>query len=219
MPFMKRALQVAQDAKADLVIQVGDFGFWPNATYAAGVNKAFKKAGMPLGIIKGNHDSPRDAQAWMRGDLMDPGLTCIPNGTVEVFDEVRVGFMGGAVSIDQKFRVENKSWWADEVPSDDEFELAKANGPVDVWVTHDAVDMPPGKPVYRFGPKIDTECSIMRHKMTLLREALKPRLHIHGHWHYRYACAQPYGRTIGLDCECDAALLLVEFNENGVVVG
>ena len=49
--------------------------------------------------------------------------------------------MGGAESTDKKYRKEGESWWARELPSDEEYEdalknLAKVNFEVDIVLTH-----------------------------------------------------------------------------------
>jgi hypothetical protein len=65
----------------------------------------------------------------------------------EVFDinGVKVFAMGGASSHDRERRTEGVSWWAEELPSDAEYENAKKNlaahgWKVDYIITHCAAD-------------------------------------------------------------------------------
>jgi len=219
IPYMLKAVEVGIDAGADLVVQVGDFGFWPKSDFAVRVDKMFKKAELPLGVVRGNHDEPEQAfsSRWQT-NIFEPGLSVIRDGSVLDFNGTKVGFMGGAVSVDQESRFTGLSWWPNEVPSKEDFDYAIENGPVEVWVTHDSVEVPPVMNAYSFGPRIDTQLSIQRNQMRRVFHALKPRLHIHGHWHCRYTAETDYGRVIGLDFENMDGFMLVSFDEN-VTVG
>lgn len=46
--------------------------------------------------------------------------------------------MGGATSIDKEIRTENKTWWKEEIPTDDEWDCARKNfvGYADYILTH-----------------------------------------------------------------------------------
>lgn len=211
MPYMMRVLEIAKNAEAGLVIQVGDFGFWPNSTYAKKVGKKFEAAGLPLWVVDGNHDDPVERVKFTAEPTFKPGLTAMPRGAVTQIGTKRVGFMGSAVSVDQEVRMPGRSWWPEEIMCDAEMHTAIRNGPVDVWVTHDAVEIPPVMKPYSFGPKIDAAISEQRFRMRKCFDALKPKLHIHGHWHCRYSAETKYGQVIGLDFEGDNGILLVDF--------
>lgn len=219
MAYMRHALDAALRANADLVVQVGDFGFWPSKSFSAIVNDEFTAANMPLWAIRGNHDFTGDAYQYLTTPTFTPGLQLVSDGWKTEIDGVSVGFLGGAVSVDQEARIEGRSWWSDEITSDDNVKAALFNGPVDVWVTHDAVFRPPMKEPWAFSPYVEMQLSIQRQKMEKVFHALKPRLHIHGHWHCRYRAETPYGRVIGLDYECMDGLMLIDFTEGKVQVG
>ena len=219
LAFMRHALELAKTSEADLVIQVGDFGFWPSKSFSSIVDNDFIKGAMPLWVIRGNHDFMGDAYQYLKTPTFEPGLTLLNDGWKTDFDGVSVGFLGGAVSVDQDARIMGRSWWPDEVTSDDNVEAALFGGPVDVWVTHDAVYNPPGKEPWRFQGYITDKLEVQRNKMAKVFRALRPSLHIHGHWHCRYQAPTHYGRVIGLDYENVAALMLVEFSDGKVVVG
>lgn len=209
--FMRNVLRVAQEGDVDLVVQVGDFGFWPNSSFSRTVDQEFTNAGMPLWVIRGNHDFTTDAYQYLKPPTFDPGLTLVSDGWRTEIDGVSIGFLGGAVSVDQDSRTEGRSWWADEITSDDNVEAALFNGPVDVWVTHDAVNRPPMKEAWSFPPHIQHQLDLQTDRMRRAFFALKPRLHIHGHWHCRYTAPTHYGRVIGLDYESKSAILLIDF--------
>lgn len=219
LAYMRHALKVAQEASADLVVQVGDFGFWPSKSFSSIVDNDFTEGEMPLWVIRGNHDFTGDAYQYLKTPTFDPGLTLISDGWRTIIDNVSIGFLGGAVSVDQDSRLVGRSWWADEVTSDDNIDAALFNGPVDVWVTHDSVYRPEIEALWNFTPWIEDQLKTQNDKMRKAFHALKPRLHIHGHWHCRYQAETHYGRVIGLDYENNSGLLLVDFNDGETVVG
>jgi Icc-related predicted phosphoesterase len=169
----------------ELVLQVGDFGVFPNPSalteekigkYGVGDYEALVEEGwsapIPTYFCKGNNE---DFQALE--NRLVPGLTYVPDGEVITLGESRVAFLGGI--------------WA---PKSYAFELPKPNHisraavenlisrEFDVLVCHDA---PAGtrypNRVYAVGaPPIRD-----------LIEAKQPRLVLHGHHHL------PGERTMG----------------------
>lgn len=219
LAYMRHVLRIAQEVNAQLVVQVGDFGFWPSKSFSSIVNNDFIEGEMPLWVIRGNHDFTGDAYQYLKTPTFEPGLTLISDGWKTEIDGVSIGFLGGAVSVDQDARVPGRSWWPDEITSDDNVAAALFNGPVDVWVTHDAVFRPPMKEEWLFNGWISDQLKVQQKKMQHVFEKLKPRLHIHGHWHCRYSAPTHYGQVIGLDFENASAILLVDFTEKGIEVG
>jgi UDP-2,3-diacylglucosamine pyrophosphatase LpxH len=122
-----------------VIIQVGDFGYWPGLElrYQAGA----KAVGHPFEIlfIEGNHDHVVDVPycRW-------PGAVYVPRGSVMELDGKRVLFMGGATSVDRKWRSKAPlgphPWFEEEVVTEADVERALQNvrggGPIDLMVTH-----------------------------------------------------------------------------------
>lgn len=209
--YMRRVLDIAKETGVTLVIHVGDFGFWPGSVWTGKINKMFKRARVALWVIDGNHDWPEGFAMYVKPiDNIKPGLTTIPRGSVKTIGRTKIGFMGGAVSIDQSARTHGRSWWPSEMLTPEDVNTAIANGPVDIWVTHDAVEHPPVIQPRSFSPHLEQQLSMQRAMMRKVYDALKPPLHIHGHWHARYTSEAKYGRVIGLDYESDAGIFLME---------
>jgi predicted phosphodiesterase len=107
----------------DMSIQVGDLGagFVPLPTTLSVKHRN----------IRGNHDSPQALQSYPNW---------IPDGKVEIIDETKIMFMGGAFSIDRYRRIEGVSWWADEECTIEQFysfmDIVQKEQP-DIIVTHD----------------------------------------------------------------------------------
>jgi len=127
--------KIPQDAT---IIQVGDFGYWPDRMRRW--DRMWEKLGRerPIYFIDGNHEyhpnlsHDKPTEVWK-------GLIHIPRGHVEVIDGKRIAFFGGAFSPDRIFRKLGRDYFLDEVPSQEEFQrLLDIEGPIDMMVTHTA---------------------------------------------------------------------------------
>ena len=152
---------------------------------------------MQLLWIDGNHeDHSRLASLPLAGDGTRPisdHVTHLPRGfrwTWQDSDGKRYTWLalGGAVSVDRRWRTPGRSWWAEERISRNDADAAIAGGPVNVMVSHDA---PNGVTIPGIGAN-DWPADVLRdadaHR-TLLREvvdAVQPQHLWHGHYHVRY---------------------------------
>lgn len=151
---------------AERSIQVGDFGM--------GFIKELPQFDANHRFIRGNHDSP---------EVCKNNPNWIPDGTVEN----DVMFIGGAWSIDWKYRTPGISWWNDEECSMEQFdEFCEKYREIKprVMITHDA---PIGAIVKMFNP-----ASLYQAKTQLFFEHLldihSPQIWIFGHWHIDTTC-------------------------------
>lgn len=99
-------------------------------------------------FVDGNHENhdtlvDMDVERWHGGLVhrIDDRLIHLMRGQVFTIDGLSVFTMGGAHSPDWNHRVEGESWWAAEMPDDEEYETARANlkatdGAVDLILTH-----------------------------------------------------------------------------------
>lgn len=162
-------------------IQVGDFfiGMGGNDYWHEQIN-AFHSANLGHRFIRGNHDDPGRCRREMVG--------WIPDGTVEG----EVMLLGGAYSIDRKFRVEGQDWWDDEELSIEELyqmiDLYAETKPR-VMITHDAptsiteaMFIKGGLAVGKMNAKtIPTLTGFALETMFAIH---KPEVWFFGHWHY-----------------------------------
>lgn len=228
--FFNQVIDIAIDNEIDLVIQVGDFGFWPEKRdeamrpfpdpvdgFAALVNRRARNNSLPVWVVRGNHDWRVEAELYPGNMDLTPGLHYIRDGSRVKLSEAIFLFTGGAVSVDQQARTEGLSWWPDEIVSMADILSSIEGGVCDVWITHDSVTIPPMKRPLSFGPKVDMEVSIQKQRMEAIFNQVRPRLHIHGHWHCRYTAPTHYGNVIGVSCESQDALMLLTIDEHGKV--
>lgn len=141
-------------------------------------------------FVDGNHDNcdalaDMDEEEWHGGLVhrVDARLIHLTRGQVFDIDGVRVFTMGGAHSPDWMDRVEGESWWATEMPDEDERDAARANlaaagGAVDVVVTHTC-------PTELLGEALDGEQAARPDEQTdFLQELYDERLSGFDHWFF-----------------------------------
>lgn len=115
------------------LIQVGDFG-WYSSTRR---DFASVEPHIPVYWIDGNHEE--FPLIW---DITTPtevlsNITYVPRGTVMELGGRKIGFMGGAASVDKNIRlIRNMEWYESEVITPED--VAKMDGidTVDIFVTH-----------------------------------------------------------------------------------
>ena len=187
------------------ILQLGDFGFWPGThgqTFLTYVNKLLTKNGQYLYVTPGNHEDyhqiydfqqiNRDGWVVARAHIL-----IAPRGHRWSWEGVSFVSLGGAPSVDRKWRVENekagrrKSWWMEEAITEKDIMKTIAGGHADVMVAHDA---PYGVPqIEKFiapNPngfyKDDLEYALKgRNDMLTVVDIVRPKVFIHGHYHIR----------------------------------
>jgi len=128
--------------RPDVVIQVGDFGYWPGEHY---FNKrkwnrywdpSFIKTPVPLYFCDGNHENhPKLIEATKDNNEIAPNVFYQKRGSVLVLGGIRILFMGGAFSIDKAWRVPGKDWFPEETISQtDVYNLPETD--IDMVVSH-----------------------------------------------------------------------------------
>lgn len=155
-------------------LQIGDFGYGFDNDFDFLANKWFED-NRQARFIRGNHDS---YQACKKS------VGFIDDGTFE--NEIM--FIGGAWSIDWKYRVPGVSWWEDEQIDDNRFDQ----------ILHDILDIRPKVIISHEGPNQFIQPAmfdsgrisgqIYYNKtaayLTSIFEQHQPKLWIMGHWHF-----------------------------------
>ena len=105
--FVKHALNKARESKADILMQVGDFGFFPHMSWGQDflreVETSAALAGVPVWWIDGNHDNHDELRALTlgRASLVDisPNIVHAARGTRWEWGGLKFGAFGGAFSV------------------------------------------------------------------------------------------------------------------------
>ena len=211
----KAIIDVAKAEEIDKIIQVGDFGVWPGAEgaeYLKILSRYLVKRDINLYFVPGNHEDYNQIDEWTRtlpknedGHIeIEPNLFYAGKVNAWTWEGKRFASVGGAVSIDKKWRKLNESWWKQETLSSQEELDAQALGKVDFLFTHDCPHIHPFH-----GLKEDVESEIHRFSMTKIGRALQPELWFHGHmhWYAEYLFEHQKGltRVYGLDADSKAS--------------
>lgn len=146
-----RLRRFAESTKVEVVVlQCGDFGYWPHTGQAADAVSNIKNA-VPFlhdGHVKlfwcdGNHENHDALDALERRYPGQPFIEVAPHIHFATFGSVlklaagTVLFAGGAVSSDKEGRTPGESWWAQETIDDaDMARLPEATTRVDIVVSH-----------------------------------------------------------------------------------
>ena len=145
----KRFSQQKLLAKNDYVIICGDFGgVWNNSSSDLYWLKWLHKKNFTTLFVDGNHENfyllnSFPTEIWNGGKIhrINDSIFHLMRGQIFNINGLLFFTMGGATSHDKEFRIENKSWWKEEMPSNEEFNdafhnLDKYNWKVDYVITH-----------------------------------------------------------------------------------
>lgn len=134
--------------KDAIVIQVGDFGIWPNEKPRWNGSTWLDN---PIYFIKGNHEyHPYFAGITEPTELWDR-LIYVPNGSILELEGQRIGFLGGGASPDYRWRTLGLDWFLDENATREEAQLLWDAPQVDALITH----VPPKSVINSFfGPRL-----------------------------------------------------------------
>lgn len=191
-----RALKTFNDAGIKHVFHLGDFGFWgghDGASYVRKVAKLLNQNDMTVYVTLGNHENYDKVATRPVGDdglthYDDPRLKIFPRGFHGKIDGVSFVSLGGANSIDYKYRVEKVSWWREESITLQDFDAATSDGEKPLMFCHeipDGVDVGSLRKTWRGGWDSD-EIRYSEMGRKVLREAInfiKPKVLFHGHHH------------------------------------
>lgn len=196
--FLKSVYKHAKKLKADIIFQVGDFGYFPadpkGMKYLDLVSSLYDEYSIPLYFLGGNHDD------WNFLDLkleeynitydnlsfcpILDGLIYVPNGMIWNWNDFTFGVMGGAFSIDRKEGVLNYDWFYQEIGNDNQFNqfLGKK---LDIFLCHDApTSINKLKSMFNLPSYIEQQSEHFRRKLeSEIVFETAPNYVIHGHWH------------------------------------
>ncbi len=200
------------------IVQLGDFGFWPDPyehhtitldeTWLSSVAEIVAEHRLWMRVIDGNHDfTPGVLASYKTRDqivaLRDGVLDWARRGARWKWCTTRFGALGGAVSIDRHIRTPGHTWWPEEGIDEADVERLGSE-PLDVLLTHDA---PLGAIERHVRPLFpDQACRDNRQLVEAARKATRAKLVIHGHFHHRYSetMSAPPARVEGLDADSAA---------------
>lgn len=195
---IEKAIRHAKELGLDTIFQVGDYGIWSNDKPFLNKQQALlEEWDMQLLFIDGNHENfPRLHEKKILEDgtrYVRDNITHVPRGYRWEWHGLTFLALGGAASIDKKFRRTGYSWWPEELITVEDILTAQSGGPVDVMFTHDSPSTAPNsvtddfrgqlEAMEYFGVNEVAYCTDHRERLAEVTNVTTPRLLIHGHYH------------------------------------
>lgn len=136
--------------KGDTLIVCGDFGFlWDGSKKESAYLKKLGKLKYNILFIEGTHDNldligQYPLEDWNGGKVrrISGNLLKLERGSIYTIEGKTIFTLGGGESIDLDERLKDNMWWSQELPTEEELQLAKANlesqeNKVDYIITHE----------------------------------------------------------------------------------
>lgn len=136
--------------KGDTLIVCGDFGFlWDGSKKESAYLKKLGKLKYNILFIEGTHDNLEligqyPLEDWNGGKVrrISGNLLKLERGSIYTIEGKTIFTFGGGESIDLDERLKDNMWWSQELPTEEELQLAKANlesqeNKVDYIITHE----------------------------------------------------------------------------------
>lgn len=241
-----QAIDHARALQADLILQLGDFGFWPRGADNAGqkflrkVDARLAAAGLMMWFVPGNHEDWHALAKRPVGvdglRVISPQIREIPIGHRWTWGATRWLAVGGAPSVDKPLRVEGVSWFPEEEVTEAQAAAIIDAGLADVVVAHDAPmgvpllarkyeqHLPPWNRTRWWPVSAMVAADAHQERMGSILHGVRPGFWFHGHHHVRHSSGldAPHGevRVEGLALDgtpMDERTLLVDFNGNRVL--
>jgi len=185
--------QLIAGTKPNIIIQVGDFGYWPHMDGSSTFSHycdIWKQNGIENGDCKifwcdGNHENHDVLDLLVSAYGKDDPIEVMNNvfymprmSTIKINDEVFL-FIGGADSIDKQYRIKGISWWEQEtIKQKDIYNLPNIDIVIVISHTCPMVAFEHIKPFYG-EKKTDPSCIALQ---TVFSES-NPNMWFFGHFH------------------------------------
>lgn len=201
---LEMLVDLAQAKSCEQIFVLGDFGYFPNfQSYKIMIDKISNKlvnSSIVLFFLAGNHED------WFSLRLMternkfheiNPNIFYSPTGNVFEINGTRIMTVGGAYSIDKKYRTFGVDWFPDEELTILDYNYCSDQGEVDILLTHDcpeSIHIPNLLPI--------PEAMKNREVLDNIYKEAKPKKLFHGHYHMKL---ESFDETmncniVGLNC-------------------
>jgi hypothetical protein len=224
--WVEALAKTAAESGCPVIIQVGDFGYFPDhpdgPRFLTAVDTACATSGVEPWFIDGNHDDHFALAEHRDGDqpvAFTDRVTYIPRGARLALGGRAFGFLGGAFSVDWRDRTLGIDWWPSETTGSDDVARLGSDA-LDVLIAHDApagVDLT----AWRLPAEDQVRTDEVRSLIAGAVEQTNPRIVLHGHWHHAHESELAWidrvatertgdltwnsARVVGLGCDGDTA--------------
>lgn len=206
------------------VLQLGDFGIYGSDNGHLFLKKARLLAehyGITLYVTPGNHEDweyinsiPVQEDGWQK---LREGIYMAPRGHRWEWEGMSFVSLGGAPSVDRAWRVKQQErqprakrflWWEEEMITEEDVDKVVTGGYADVMVAHDApyvkgIDARIAGNPHGFELADIAYAEEGRSRMNRAFEGVKPKLFLHGHYHFLVNEVVNDTHVLGLSCDRD----------------
>jgi hypothetical protein len=168
---------VINKQKPDIILQAGDFGYWPGHCDL----RQLKNRATKIYFCPGNHEN-WDALDKITDYQIAPNVWYMPKGSVLSLEDGRnILFMGGADSIDKDWRTPGYDWFPQELINEvDMLKLPPIGTKVDIVISHTCPKEFDMKSTLPFTGKLEDPS---RKYLSYILDTYKPKEWYFGHWH------------------------------------
>lgn len=212
--WAREAIKYAAEQGAEIIVHLGDFGYDFTRDYRQTVEAALRRAGLTLQFVDGNHENfPKLYGDWSIGDdgrrEISPRVHHLPRGYRWEWDGVKFLALGGAFSVDRRWRELGTSWWTEETITEEDMQRCMADGETDILISHDT---PAGYAIPGTAGNVSwiphdalEQAYEHRRRLAEVVDVVAPKVIFHGHYHSAYQRRVEYGygpaSIYGLDCD------------------
>jgi Icc-related predicted phosphoesterase len=135
---LDKITKTAKDGGVELIIQVGDFGFYPRQMAMLMETEIH----VPIYCIDGNHENFEFLYKLIEGfdgdvvPIKDEKVWYVKRGSVVDIDGKKFGFLGGAASVDKAWRTPLVDWFPGEQITDEEIARFDNVDKLDYLIVH-----------------------------------------------------------------------------------
>lgn len=178
--------------KEDYLIILGDVGLcWDDGKKDAWIREKLEALSLTTLWIDGNHENfdlidELPVSEWHGGKVHFIGekIIHLMRGYVYEIENKKFFAFGGGFSVDKMARVEGKSWWKREMPSEEEYQrglhnLNKCGNQVDYIITHTA----PEQITHKLVEQVISGEEELQDYLQKISEEVEFRHWFFGHWH------------------------------------
>jgi hypothetical protein len=218
--WVRYALNKFHREGIDTILQLGDFGIYDSTNgqhFLKIVRQLLEHYGQTLYVVPGNHEDweyinsiPIEDDGWQK---LRSNIFLAPRGFRWEWEGVSFVALGGGPSVDRSWRSRSQAhakkrflWWEEEAITDEDVAKTVEGGYADIMVAHDAPYVPSidarieGNP-HGFEPADLMYAAEGRARMNTAFEGVKPKIFLHGHYHFLVNEIVGESHVLGLNCD------------------
>lgn len=202
--WLSRQLSILSERGVRAIVQLGDLGIWGDPRSDQALVRAIDACPVDFVVVLGNHenyDLVETLPVNEAGIRMFGQAIVLPRVHRMDVDGRSALFVGGAASVDVRWREPGRTWWPQEAISSGDVEEASSGGHADLMFTHEAPFGIPNLESRLVGwpePAGVLYSQESRERMRSIVDAVQPVVLFHGHHHVLMDSRLGNSRIVGL---------------------